>query len=69
MYDCEGVISNDANINRIYDKYVQEQMIRALDIATEYQDIVILRLIKVPLIVINAFHASYVPQQSRHHLR
>ena len=40
MYDCEGVISNDANINRIYDKYVQEQMIRALDNATEYQDIV-----------------------------
>ena len=30
MYDCEGEISNDANINRIYDKYVQEQMIRAL---------------------------------------
>ena len=26
MYDCEGEISNDANINRIYDKYVQEQM-------------------------------------------
>ena len=40
MYDCEDVISNDANINRIYDKYVQEQMIRALDNATEYQDIV-----------------------------
>ena len=40
MYDCEGEISNDANINRIYDKYVQEQMIRALDNATEYQDIV-----------------------------
>ena len=40
MYDCEGVISNDANINRIYDKYVQEQMIRALDNATEYQDVV-----------------------------
>ena len=36
MYDCEGEISNDANINRIYDKYVQEQMIRALDNATEY---------------------------------
>ena len=40
MYDCEGVISNDAKINRIYDKYVQEQMIRALDNATEYQAIV-----------------------------
>ena len=40
MYDCEGVISNDPKINRIYDKYVQEQMIRALDNATEYQDIV-----------------------------
>ena len=40
MYDCEGEISNDANINRIYDKYVQEQMIRALDNATEYQDVV-----------------------------
>ena len=40
MYDCEDVISNDQRINRIYDKYVQEQMIRALDNATEYQDIV-----------------------------
>ena len=40
MYDCEGVISNDAKINRIYDKYVQEQMIRALNNATEYQAIV-----------------------------
>ena len=40
MYDFEGVISNDANINRIYDKYVQEQMIHALDNATEYHDIV-----------------------------
>ena len=30
MYDCEGVNSNDPKINRIYDKYVQEQMIRDL---------------------------------------
>ena len=36
MYDCEGVVTNDPKMNEIYYKYVQEQMIRALDNATEY---------------------------------
>jgi hypothetical protein len=31
MYDCEGVVTNDPKINKIYYKFVQEQMIRALD--------------------------------------
>ncbi len=40
MYDCEGVVTNDPKINEIYYKYVQEQMIRALDNATEYLTII-----------------------------
>jgi len=39
MYDCEGAVSNDPKLNGIYKKYVQKQMIRALDNATEYQEI------------------------------
>ena len=40
MYDCEGVVTNDPKINEIYYKFVQEQMVRALDNATEYLTII-----------------------------
>lgn len=40
MYDCEGVITNDPEINKIYYKYVQEQMITALDTVVGYNTII-----------------------------
>ena len=55
MYDCEGAVSNDPKLNGIYKKYVQEQMIRALDNATEYQAIADTLKAGKPLPVANWF--------------